>query len=102
MTYPRDKEPGAGLHCFYHSLYSESEELIITSRREGNIIENAAHVPVIEIKIKNPKLGKYDEGKVKRTIAFVKKLRSQIDFKNKAKKYVDDFQPDIMDLMLYG
>ncbi len=98
MTYPRDVEPGAGLHMYYHSKYSEDpqNELIITSKRPGDIIDNGSGVNVVEITIDNPKLGTYDQNFIYRGIAFVRKLRSQIDFKNKAKKYIDNFKPDIV------
>ncbi len=98
MTYPRDIQPGAGLHMYYHSEYCEDSrnELIITSKRPGNIIDNGSGVRVVEIPIDNPKLGTYDQNFIYRGFAFVRKLRSQIDFKNKSKKYIDEFKPDIV------
>lgn len=96
MTYPRDVSPGIGLHMFYHSLYSEYDELIITAKREGVMPKNRQGVKIVEIENENPKMGTYNQSKIKRFKLFLNKLRSQRSFLNKSKKYIDEFLPDLV------
>lgn len=96
MTYPRDNEPGIGQHSRYHSLYSDYDELILTTKREGNLVANRPGVRVVEIDAKNTKLGVYGDGKVKRIVAAIRKIKGQLDFIKLSKPYIDDFKPDLV------
>ncbi len=98
MTYPRDIEQGVGQHAFYHALHSDNEEMIITSKRPGKMLENREGVRLVEIDFENVALGKYSESKLKRAGKFIKKAKSQKYFLDKAKAYIDEFKPEIVHL----
>ena len=96
MTYPRDIEPGVGQHAFYHAKCSKNEELIITSKRPGKIVENRLGVRVVEIEFENTGLGAYSDRGITRIKKLLKKLFGQIVFLSKAKPFIDEYKPDLV------
>ncbi len=97
-TYPRDIAPGMGQHAHYYSMYSDYDELIITLKRDGVLPKNREGVRLIEIEASEHKLGGYNDSKLKRLFAFIRKFSNVCDFRKKAKKYIKEFNPDIVHL----
>lgn len=96
MTYPRDINPGMGLHAYYYSLFSHNEERILIRKRNGIRPENRSGVEIFEIEVNENELGKYNNNMLKRIILLLKKVKNQMLFFIKAKPYIAEFKPDIV------
>ncbi len=96
MTYPRDIAPGIGQHAHYYSMYSDYDELILTRKRPGIMPENREGVRVVEIETGETKLSRDGSGIFRRLLSLAKKLKDQYVFCRKAKKYIKEFNPDVV------
>lgn len=95
LTLPSEEVPGAGQPCYYHSWYSNHDEMIIT-------LKGYKHKPVrdgvrlVEIDVKNSGLGKFEDSFLVKIKNLLTKTREQLKFLLKARKYVREFKPEIV------
>lgn len=96
MNYPRDISPGGGQHVYYNSYCSDYEELIVISKKEGEIKKNRDGVRIIEIDQKEGSLGLYSDNPLKKVGAFFRKLFAQFRFLQSSRKHIDIYRPDLV------
>ena len=96
LTYPHDITPGIGLPCYYHAMYSNHEEMIITRKSEGVKFPMREGVRIVEVLGTNTALGNFKGGVYARMKALLKKINEQRSFLKQAKSYIKEFKPDIV------
>ena len=96
LTYPHDNTPGIGLPCYYHSLFSANDEMIIIRKVDGVKFPVRKGVELVEIDVDNPILGKYNESTIKRIWKLFLKGKQQLTFLQKCKPVIKRFNPDIV------
>lgn len=95
LTLPSEEVPGAGQPCYYHSWYSNHDEMIIT-------LKGYKHKPVrqgvklVEIDVRNSGLGKFEDSFLTKIKNLLTKTSEQLTFLLKSRKYVREFKPDIV------
>lgn len=95
MGYPTKDVPGSGLNAYYHMAYSAEEDLIITGGKNSELIP-CRHGKVIQVPIKVNELGKVNSRHILSAKKNLDKVLSQYFFFRRARKYVDDFKPDVV------
>ncbi|MBR5280143.1 MAG: glycosyltransferase family 4 protein [Clostridia bacterium] len=95
-TYPRDTLPGAGLHAYYYSMFSDYDEMIVTGKRDGTMFQNREGVEVVEVELDNVPLGKYDENIFARVLKFIRKNNAYNQFAKSVHPLIDAFKPDVI------
>lgn len=98
MNYPRDISPGGGQHVYYNSFCSDYDELILISKKNGNLLPNRPGVKIIEINQDEGSLAQYSDNILKKIWAFFGKLIAQYKFLSKSKRYIKEFKPQVVHL----
>lgn len=96
VTYPNENLPGAGLHPYYHSMYSDYDETIIIAKQSGEKPQNREGVRLIELDLNNTALGKYQENIFARLFKMIRKYHEYNLYAKRARKYIDEVKPDIV------
>jgi glycosyltransferase involved in cell wall biosynthesis len=95
MGYPTENLPGSGLNAYYHMMYSEEDDLLITAKKQSAVIP-CSHGALIQVPHRDVVMTKPGQGKVYAVVATVKKYTSQYMFFLRTKRYVDQFKPDVV------
>jgi glycosyltransferase involved in cell wall biosynthesis len=96
IGYPTEDVPGSGLNVYYHTLYSNEQDMIITEKKDSKLVSNRQDVNIVQIPLKKIKLKDSSTNLVESIFLFLRKIWSQYIFFRQSKKIIDTFKPDLV------
>ena len=97
IGYPTEEVPGSGLNVYYHSLVSNQKNMIITTKKQSNLLpNNNINTTIIQIPYNKINLLEPNKKNFYSVLRLIIKICNQIVFFIRSKKYIKEYKPDII------